>query len=162
MTESPRRTFIGHLLTRSLRFGYRRKTDNEINHGKDGHSDIEHYVHIVYLLAGQALADDGTHQHRRQGTAQRIEGTADHVQLVTTVTAAAKEVEHRINHGVQHAHTETTYQRAGQVHIETVHCAAEPLDGNSDETKEDSRQGRLLVTVLREEVSRRNTHNQIR
>ena len=87
MAEGPRGTLINHLLGRNTGLCDRRKTDNQIDHRKDSHRDIENHIHIVNLLAGEALTDDGTNEHRGQRTGEGVQRTADHVQLVSAVTA---------------------------------------------------------------------------
>ena len=162
MAERPRRTLVGDLLTGTGRLCNRRHADDQINQCKHTHRHIEHDVDIVNLLAGQALTDDSTHQHRRQRARQRVQRAAHHIQLVTAVAAATQQVQHRVNDRIEHTHAETADESAGQIDIEAIRDAAEPLYENTDEAQENSRQRSTLVAELSQEITGRNTHNQVR
>ena len=162
MAESPRGALVGHLLTGTFRFSDRSQTDDQIDHGEYGHRDIQHYVDIVYLFAGETLTYDSAYQHRRQSARERVQRTADHIQLVASVAAATEQVQHRVHNGVQHTYAKTAKQRTAQIYSETVKHTAHPLYGDTDKTKENSGQSRLFIAVFSQIITRRNTHDQVR
>ena len=159
MTESPRATLVHHFVRYRLWLGQRGETNHDIYERKYSHRDIEHDVDIIDFLAFQRLAYDSTYQHRCQRTGERVERTADQVQLVTLVATTAQQVEHRVGDGIEHTYAEAAYQCAAQVDSKAVGHAACPLDSDTDQSQQDSCQGCLLVAVFCQEITGRNTHD---
>ena len=148
MTESPRRTLVSDLLSCAFGFSQRGEPEDEEDESKDAHGYIEDDVHIRDSLANEALSDECADEHRCERGGEGVECAADHVQLVTAVTATSEEVEHRVNDGVEHTYTEAAEECAEEIDSETAHGTADPLYRHADETECDSSQGRFLVAEL--------------
>ncbi len=165
MTEIPGAVLIdgGLALLRRLRDLHEGNDDE--GDGEDGHGDKEQRSHVGHRSLVGHGADEDTHQKRSQGTGEGVQGAADLDVLVALVAAAAEEVQHRVHHGVEHAHAEAAHEGTEEVHVNGAATqeatAGEPLDHNAHETGRQGDEGGLLVTHLEEHLARRDTHEQV-
>ena len=83
--------------------GDRDEGEDDERRREDRKRDVEDKVHVRDLRRLGNLANEDADKHRRSRSGQRVERRAYHVQLVASVAATAKEVEHRVHDHVQHA-----------------------------------------------------------
>ena len=136
--------------------------EGEHTHGKE-----QNRVHVLDEGVLGEGADQGAHQHGSQGTHEGVEGTADLDILVGTL--AAQEFEHRVHHGVEHAHGEAGDEGAQQIDEEVggkagdsaayADDAGEELDEHAQETDGDGDKSGFLITILGEHLAGRDTHD---
>ena len=74
---------------------------------EDCHSDIHHQIDVGHLRGSRHRSDQCTHEHRGHRTGEGVQRSTNHVQLVTTVTTTAQQVQHRVHHGIQDTDGET-------------------------------------------------------
>ena len=73
------------------------------------------------LMAVVDLSNHGTHQQWCQCAGEGIERAAGLYQLVATIAAAAKQVKHGVDNGVEHADAEPANESAQQVDDKIEH-----------------------------------------
>ena len=116
MAELERRQH-GNLFARRALFGIgdRDEGKNRKRYREDGERNVHHEVDIGDFGRIGNLADEGENQHWSRSASQGVERRTDHVQLVAAVSAAAQEVEHRVDDHVQHADREAAHESAGKI-----------------------------------------------
>ena len=89
-------------------------------------------------------------------------------QLVTGVSATAKEVEHGVHHAVEDGHAETGDESAQEVNTEdesevvtVVKEAAQPLNEQTHTTDHETDECRFLVAILGDQHTCGDTHHEI-
>ena len=97
-------------------------------------------------------------QHRYDRSADRVARTAELHQLVPAITSAPERIEHRVYHGVQHTHRKTGYESADQIDGKTFDLSGQERNPYADETDDNGRKSRLLITDALQHDTRRNTH----
>lgn len=80
MTEGERRTLVDGIAVHLLRVLNGHEEQDEERSGEDAHSHIEYKVDIGDGCVLSDSTDEGAHEHRRDGTHQRVEGAADEVE----------------------------------------------------------------------------------
>ena len=138
--------------------------DNEC-HCEYAHCNEEQRSHIAHGGLVRYGADKDTNQQRGEGTGEGIEGTSGLDELVAPVAAAAQDVEHGVNNGVEHTYAEAADECTGEVHINcgAAHYlqAGKPLDHHAEETGCKGDESGLLVAYLLEHLTSGNTHEQV-
>ena len=166
MTESPRTVFkYGVLCSLThLRISYRYERKHDKRTGKHSHGNVEHEVYIAYGSVFSNCTYQGAHQHRCQRSGKRVERSSDKVELVATVAASAKEVEHGVNHCVEHTYRETAYECTQKIHPEsgkTCREARQILHEHTHKTNCNGHHCSLFITYLDKQLAGRYTHKQV-
>ena len=131
--------------------------DHDEANDEDGQGNQQGRGGIGNLGFG-GLADERTHEDVNRNGSRRVEYPADLDELVTFVAAAAEQVQHGIDDGVQHAHAETGDEGSDEIDPET-HAAAGPLHEDADDAHGKGHQSGLFVAELLDEHTRRDTHD---
>ena len=107
-------------------------------------------------LAG--VTDEGSHENIDTDSSGGVEYSTDLYKLVATVATSAEEVEHRIDHGVEHAHAEAGNEGADEIDHEAGR-PTDPLEKQTDNADDKGHQGRLLVAEFCDEQTCGDTHD---
>ena len=165
VTEIPGTVFVlgGLALLSRLRDG--EEGDDDECHGEYTHSDEQQRGHIRHGGVGRHGSYQNAHQQRSEGAGEGVQGSTNLDELVTTVAAAAQDVEHRVHYGVEHAHAETADEGTQQVYVDGCVTqeakAGKILDADAHETGGKSNQRCFLVADGHQHLAGGNTHKQI-
>ena len=141
--------------------------DDDESHHEDAERDHQSGSRVGdlrFLHVGDECAHEDVASHSSRG----VEHTTDLNQLVAGVSTTAKEVEHGVHHTVEDSHAETGDESAQEVNTEdecevvtVVKEAAQPLNEQTHTTDDETDECRLLVTVLGDQHTRGDTHDEI-
>ena len=120
MTECPWRmfklSFCRNLTYR--RILYRDEQEYEECCSEYRHCYIEHEIDVCHLCACRNSSDECTNKHWSECARERVQSTSNEVELITTVAAATKQVEHRVHHGVEQTNRESGYESSQEIDVE--------------------------------------------
>ena len=167
MAETPRAVLSLHgsgldlLLMRFLDLG---EVDDDEGDDEDGDGAEQHRADLSDRRTLGDGTDIGTDHDRSDGSGEGVAGAAELEQLVALRSAAADEVQHRVDDRIQHTDAKTADERAQQVDGEAGDTGAETgevLNDQAHDTDRDGDQRRLLVADLGQHVSGGDTHEEV-
>ena len=156
-------TILRLLLSLSLNCWILRNLGQEDNHEcqrEDSKSDTHKWEYLANLCLCN-LRYEYTCQEDNSCTHQRVERATNLNELVTTVTTATELVQHRVNNEVEQTHRETCDECTKEIYTkcsDTTQKTCDSLNAYTYETDEHCQESGLLVAVLGEKVTTRDTH----
>ena len=110
------RTFHTAALRCRLRILDRDECEDDESQEEYAHRDVHDRVHISDDSILGHGTDKRTHEHRGDGTEQRIECTSYLDELVAFLTAASEKVQHRIHYRIENTYRETCHECAEKIY----------------------------------------------
>ena len=176
MAESQRTVLVLHSLVAQLGLGDIHHFNDEKAQNKYGDTDEEQRRNVAHTGLGRNLTNQYTHEEGSQRTREAVQRTTSLDQLVTLVATTTKQVQHGVNHGIQHTYAETADKCTKQIddevpsyHLSVVGkggCigtkeAGEVLDEEANGTNSQSYQSGSFITILHNHFTSGNTHEEV-
>ena len=176
MAEGQRAALVLRLLLAQCGLRNLHTADDDVRDGEDGHTDEQQGRYVGHAGVLGHSAHEQTRQQRGQRSGERVHGTTNLDELVTTVTTTTQNVEHGVHHGVEHTDAETADEGTQQVNQQvegngnvvvgeyigsSSGDARQVLKCESHNTHDKGDEGGLLITIFNKHLTSRDAHEQI-